>query len=46
MHDGKDDVIERIGKQEKALADKIKKTVYTGMKIELKAVKNLFDDEE
>ena len=42
----KDDVIERIGKQEKGLADKIKKTVYTGMKIELKAVKNLFDDEE
>lgn len=42
----KDDFIERIGRQEQAFADKIKKTVFTGMKIELKAVKNLFDDDE
>ena len=42
----RDDFIERLGKQEEELESEIKKSVFAGMKIELKAVKNLFEDED
>ena len=41
----KDDLIEKLGLQEMELESEIKRRVITGIKIELKAVKNLFEDE-
>ena len=41
-----DDFIENLGRQERELECEIKKSIFTGIKIELKAVKNLFEDED
>lgn len=41
-----DDCIEKLGKQEEELDAEIKKRLHASMKIELKAVKNLFEEDD